>query len=78
MSTNALIRTAQAVLSMSAAFVVVDAVLPGGTVSGMSHFAGFLAGCGIGLMPLGLEHLRIKWAARQRHRAGYRQRHGMG
>ena len=77
MSANLICRTAQAVLSMSAAFLVADAILPGHTVSGWPHWAAWLAGCGIGLMPLGLEQIRIQWATRQRREAGYLQRHGM-
>lgn len=72
---NIICRTAQVVLSMSAAFLVVDSILPGHGVSGMSHVVGYCAGSCLGLLAVGVEHLRTQWAARQRHRAGYRQRH---
>ena len=74
---NIICRTAQTVLAMSAAFLVVDSILPGHTVSGMSHVVGYCAGSCLGLLAVGVEHLRTQWAARQRHRAGYRQRHGI-
>lgn len=76
MAPNILIRTAQAVLAVSAAFLVADSILPGHTVSGWPHWAAWLAGCSIGLLPVGLEHLRTQWATRQRRRAAFRQRHG--
>lgn len=75
---NIVIRTAQTVLAMSAAFLVVDSILPGHTVSGMSHVAGYCAGSALGLLALGLEHVGTQWATRQRREAGYRQRHGSG
>ena len=77
MSTNTLIRTAQTVLVVVATLVVADSMLPGHTVSGLSHVVGFLAGSALGLLALGLEEVRTQWATRQRREAGYRQRHGM-
>lgn len=77
MSANVICRTAQTVLVVVATLLVVDSILPGQTVSGLSHFAGYCAGSALGLMALGLEHVGTQWATRQRREAGYRQRHGM-
>ena len=77
MSANLICRTAQVVLTMSAAFLVVDSILPGHTASGLNKTAAYLVGSCLGLLAVGVEHLRTQWAARQRHRAGYRQRHGI-
>lgn len=77
MCANVVCRTVQTVLVAVSTLLVVDSILPGHTVSGMSHVVGYCAGSCLGLLAVGVEHLRIQWAARQRHRAGYRQRHGM-
>lgn len=77
MAANVICRTVQAVLVVVAALVVADSMLPGHTVSGLSHVVGFLAGSALGLLALGLEEVRTQWATRQRREAGYRQRHGM-
>lgn len=74
---NIICRTVQAVLSMSAAFLVVDAILPGHTASGLNKTAAYLVGSCLGGIAVMVEDVRIQWAARQRHRAGYRQRHGI-
>ena len=73
---NIICRTAQTVLVVVATLLVVDAILPGHTASGMSHVVGYCAGSALGLLAVGLEHLRIQWETRQRREAGYRQRHG--
>ena len=74
---NIICRTVQTVLVVVATLLVVDSILPGHTVSGMSHFAGYCAGSALGLLAVGVEHLRTQWETRQRREAGYRQRHGM-
>lgn len=73
---NIICRTVQTVLVVVATFMVVDAVLPGHTASGLNKTASYLVGSGLGVIAVMVEDVRIQWAARQRHRAGYRQRHG--
>lgn len=73
---NIICRTAQTVLVLAAAFLVVDAILPGHTASGLNKTAAYLVGSCLGGIAVMVEDVRIQWAARQRHRAGYRQRHG--
>ena len=78
MTANIICRTAQTVLVVVATFLVVDAVLPGNTASGLNKTAAYLAGSCMGIVAVLLDDVRIHWSARQRHRAGYRQRHGTG
>ena len=77
MCANVVCRTAQTVLVVVATLLVMDSILPGRTASGLNKTAAYLVGSALGLLAVGVEHLRIQWAARQRHRAGYRQRHGI-
>lgn len=74
---NIVIRTVQTVLVAVSTLLVVDAILPGPTVSGLNKAAGYLLGSCLGIVAVLVEDIRIQWAARQRHRAGYRQRHGI-
>lgn len=74
---NIICRTAQTVLVLAAAFLVVDSILPGHTASGLNKTAAYLAGSALGGIAVLVEDVRIQWATRQRREAGYRQRHGI-
>ena len=74
---NIICRTAQTVLVVVATLLVVDSILPGHTASGLNKTVAYLVGSALGLLAVGMEHLRIQWATRQRREAGYRQRHGI-